>query len=69
MLTENRVAHLFLICHLLSFFLIYLFCLGLTILEMVGVGIIALFFILEENAIIFTIDYDAISRNFIYVFF
>lgn len=38
-------------------------------LEMVGVGIIALFFILEENAIIFTIDYDAISRNFIYVFF
>lgn len=69
MLTENRVSSLVSDLTLAIFFLIYLFCLGLTMLEMVGVGIIALFFILEENAIIFTIDYDAISRNFIYVFF
>lgn len=69
MLIENRVSSLVSDLTLAIFFLIYLFCLGLTMLEMVGVGIIGLFFILEENTIIFTIDYDAISRNFIYVFF
>lgn len=53
MLTENRVSLLVSDLTLAIFFLIYLFCLGLTMLEMVGVGIIALFFILEENAIIF----------------